>query len=92
MSIAELETLYAAAIAALDAGQYETAIIKANAIKLRIATMPSVAQRQGARTEFTAQWVDSFIAECRRLLAESSGTTRKPGFGLRFQQIKPVYR
>jgi len=88
MSIADLETLYEAAIAALDSGDYDTAIVKANALQLRLATMPSVTQRQGGRTEFTAEWIDRFIAQCRKLKSETAAAAATGG---PFQVTKITY-
>lgn len=76
MSIAELNALYVAAIAALDAGDYDTAIRKAIAVKLRLATTPDSTQGSGAAATSLA-WanaaaIDDFVANCRRLQVQAA--------------------
>lgn len=82
MTIAQIDTLYTEAISALDAGDYATAIRKAQAAKLRLATTPNLARALGGGGSQSLAWagagtIDSFIAECRKALAqklaESSG-------------------
>ncbi len=81
MTIAQIESLYTEAIAALDAGDFDTAIRKAQAVKLRLATTPNLARSLGGGNQSLAwagpQAIDSFIADCRKAkaqaLAESSG-------------------
>jgi hypothetical protein len=71
MSIAQVEALYEAAITALDAGDYATAIQKAMAAKLRLGTTPNVSKSVGsgsqALTWNDASAIDRFISDCRRL-------------------------
>jgi hypothetical protein len=78
MSIAQLETLYDAAAAALESGDYDAAIAKALGLKLRLAAMPDV-----ERAAIKVLWanvgaLDSFISECRRLKATAIGASGGP--------------
>lgn len=82
MTIAQIDALYTEAVAALDAGNYATAISKALAAKLRLATTPNLARALGGGGSQSLAWagapaIDAFIAEVRKLkaqaLAESSG-------------------
>ncbi|HEX5102405.1 MAG TPA: hypothetical protein VFV87_01245, partial [Pirellulaceae bacterium] len=70
--MAQLEALYLAAVAALDAGDYDTAIVKAQACKVRLATTPNVDRSLGGGGRQQMQWtnaaaLDSFIRECKLL-------------------------
>ncbi len=81
MSIADLETLYTAAVAAIDAAEYDTAITKLMAVKLRLATTPNLTRATGGGGSQGISWnaaeIDSLIAQCRQLksqaLAAASG-------------------
>jgi len=91
MSIAQLETLYSAAIAALEAGDYATAILKATAAKFRIATTPNLARNLAGGGSQQISWndasaIDRFIADCRR--AASAATAASSGA---FAQSKVTY-
>lgn len=82
MSLSDLNTLYAAAVAALDAADYATAIRKAMAIQARLATTPNVTRdlagggSQGL--SFNPSQLDSFIANCRKLATAASFSTAIP--------------
>ncbi|MFA7254135.1 MAG: hypothetical protein WC107_06310 [Patescibacteria group bacterium] len=82
MSLAELNTLYAAYAAALDAADYSTALVKLLAIKGRLITTANVTKSLGSGgTEgfnFHPADIDSLIAECRRLQAASTHATDGP--------------
>lgn len=73
MSIAELETLYAAAVAAIDAADYDTAIAKIMAMKARLATTPNLTRGLGGGGSQSITWnpaqLDSLIADCRKMQA-----------------------
>lgn len=82
MSIAQLDALYAEAVAALDSGDYDTAIRKAQAVRIRLVTTPNLSRALGPGGSQSIAWasvtaIDQFIAECRKAkamdLAESSG-------------------
>ncbi|MDQ3288923.1 MAG: hypothetical protein M3Q42_11835 [Pseudomonadota bacterium] len=78
MSASQLETLYSEAVAALDAGDYDTAITKAMAVKVRLATMPNVERSLGGGGKQRTEWanaasLNTFILECRRLKGASLG-------------------
>jgi hypothetical protein len=91
MSIAELNTLYTAAIAARAAGDYDTAILHAQSILLRLATMPNVTQGSGGDTQgLTFPGADSvreFIATTNQAKAAA---LHAAGGGI-FRQSKIVY-
>jgi hypothetical protein len=82
MSLADLNTLYAAAASALDSGDYDTAIAKAMAIKLRLATTPNLTRAlAGGGSQgmsFNPAELDSFIQQCRQLKAEAAHATAGP--------------
>lgn len=76
MSIAQLETLYQAAVDALDSGDYDTAIRKALALKARLATTANVTRNLAGGGSQGLTWggaaeLNEFIAQCRKLKAES---------------------
>lgn len=82
MSQATLDTLYAAAVAALDGGDYETAIAKATAAKIRLATMPAINSNAGSGSQSLA-WpnasaIDGFITECRKAKAAALAAASGP--------------
>lgn len=91
MSVSQLEALYTEAVAALDGGDYDTAIRKAMAIKARLAATPNVLRGLGGGGQQQLIWanqaaLDTFIRECRNLksqaIAENVGG---------IQQTKVVY-
>lgn len=93
MSIAQLETLYEAAIAAMDSADYSTAILKLMAIKARLVTTPNLAKSIGsggtssvAFNATSAGEIDSLIRECKQLKAQAASATK----GV-FQQTKITY-
>jgi hypothetical protein len=76
VSIAQIEALYAEAIAALEAGDYRAAIRKAIACKARLATTPDIDRSLAGGGQQSLKWanavaLDSFIAETRKLMAQS---------------------
>lgn len=79
MALADLESLYAAAVSALESGSYDTAITKALALKARLATTPNIGRSLGSGSQSLA-WanavaLDSFIAECRKLKVQANAAT-----------------
>jgi len=88
MSIAELNTLYAAAVAAIDAGSYDLAIIKLMAIKVRLATTPNITRSTGGAGSQSISWnsetIDSLIAQCHQMKSAVQSAS-----GL--QQMKVTY-
>jgi len=91
MSVAEINSLYAAAIAGLEAGNYQLAIVKALACKMRLATTPNIARMLAGGGNEAMQWanaaaIDSFIAECKKL--QSAAAAASNGI----QRTKLVYR
>lgn len=90
MTLAELDTLYAAAAAALESQDYVTAITKAQQARLRLATTPNTARAAGGGSTSIA-WpnlaaIDSFIADCRRAQQTSQAASGGP-----FQQTRIRY-
>lgn len=91
MSMAQLDTLYAAAVAALDGGDYDTAITKAMALRVRLATTPNLSRNLSGGGSQSVTWggaegLDRFIAECRRAKASAAAARSGP-----FQQTKITY-
>lgn len=76
MSLADLETLYDEAVAAVGDGDFDTAITKAMSIKLRLST---VARSAGASSRNmtlpTPADLDSFIRDCRQQKAAALAAT-----------------
>lgn len=70
MSIAELNTLYVAAVAAIDAADWDTAINKLMAIKTRLATTPNLSRSLAGDGSQSITWnpgdIDSLITQCRQ--------------------------
>lgn len=74
MSIAQIDALYAEAVAALDSGAYDTAIRKAQAVRIRLATTPNLSRSLAGGGSQSIAWasvaaIDQFIAECRKAKA-----------------------
>lgn len=72
MSLAELNTLYSQAVAALDGDDYAGAIRAATKAKLRLATMPDVSRVAGQGGSQSMAWanvqaIDSFIAQVEQM-------------------------
>lgn len=72
---ADLEALYSAAIAALDAGEYTTAIKKAMAIKMRLLTSADLTADTKEIAWKRPSDADSFVADCRILQAAALHTS-----------------
>lgn len=91
MSIAELNTLYAEVVAAIDAASYDTAIAKIMAMKARLATTPNLSRSLGGGGSQSVTWnatqLDSLIADCRKLKAAAAHASSGP-----FVQIPVTYQ
>jgi hypothetical protein len=78
MSIADLNTLYAAAVAASDAGDYDLAIGKGRAILARLATMGKIARTASGDSQSMDfpgyEAIKAFIAECNQAKANAALT------------------
>jgi len=89
MSIAQLDALYTAAVAAIDAAEYSVAITKLMAIKIRLTTTPNITRSMGGAGSQSIAWnsetIDSLIAQCRQL--QAAVTSASTGI----QQMKVVY-
>lgn len=92
MSVAQIEALYEAAVAALDAGNYDVAIVNALKVKIRLSTTPNIMRTLTGSGQTNMMWanvaaIDFFIKECKVLkataLASSSGGP--------FQRTKIIY-
>lgn len=91
MSITALNALYASAVAAFDAGDYDSAIAAAVKAQMLLGTTPNLARGIGGGNQ-SITWNDGaavgrFIADCRQLqkaAAVSSG-------GGPFRQSKVTY-
>lgn len=90
MSIAQLNTLYDAAVAAMDAADFGTAILKLMAIKARLATTPNLSRAIAGGGSEAIAWnaaeIDSLIAQCRQIQASAIHTLGGP-----WQQTKVTY-
>jgi hypothetical protein len=90
MSVAELDTLYAAAVAAIDAGNYTLAIQKLMAIKVRLATTPNITRSLSGggsqQLSWNANQIDTLIGQCQTMQATAAATASGP-----FQQTKVIY-
>jgi len=90
MSIAELDTLYAAAVAAIDDGDYATAITKLMAMQARLSTTPNLTRGTGGGGSQSIAWnaseIPGLITNCRKQLAAATAASGGP-----FQQSKVVY-
>ncbi len=91
MSIAQLDALYTAAVAAMDSGDYDTAILKLMALKVRMVTTPNLSRALGGGGSQSIGWnrgdvdsIDSLIRQCRQLQAAVAT-------GGMFQTSKIVY-
>ena len=86
VSAAELNALYAAAVAAIDAADYALAVRALMAVKLRLITTPNVSHSiDGGGTQSTTwniEQIDSLIKVCRQEQAAATGG---------IQQTKVVY-
>lgn len=91
MSVAELETIYDAAVAALDAGEYLTAKLGFMKLVARRAAMPDVERSLGGAGRQGIKWRDvdlnSLIAQCDKML-----TASRVASGGVFQQIPVTYK
>jgi len=90
MSIADLETLYDAAVAADAAADYATAAQKARAILLRLVTTPNVTRSLGAGSQALTfpggETVEAFLNRVQRLSKAASVASGGP-----FAQSKVTY-
>jgi hypothetical protein len=91
VSIAELNTLYEAAVAAIDNGSYDVAIAKIMAMKARLATTPNLSRNLGGGGSQSIAWnpsqLDSLIADCRKMKVAAAHAVSGP-----FVQIPVTYR
>lgn len=73
MSAAELDILYSAYAAALEAANYDTAIIKLMAMQALLAKTPDLQHglAGGQATRYRVTDLDKLIANCRKLKAEA---------------------
>ena len=86
MSIPQLETLYEAAIAAMESGDFATAILKLMAIKTRLVITPNLAESIGSGGTSSVTWnatsaeqIDSLILECKQRRAQSQASMGRSG-------------
>ncbi len=90
MSIAELNTLYAAAVAAMEDADYATAITKLMSTKARLATTPNLTRSLAGGGNQGITWnaaeLDTLIAQCRQLQAAAAHSS-----GGIFQTSEVVY-
>lgn len=82
----DLESYRTAAIAAVAAGDYATAISQAMAAKMTLATMPDSKQDANIETTWDRNAIDKFIAECKAQQASTTGL----GSSVGVMQRQPV--
>jgi len=90
MSIAALNSLYASAVAAFDAGNYSSAISYATKAQMLLATTPNLQRSLGSGNQ-SITWndgsaIEKFIANCRRLSKDSAISSGGP-----FRTSKVIY-
>jgi hypothetical protein len=82
MSIAELEAIYDAAIAALDASDYQAAKLGFMKLVARRAATPDMERSLGSAGRQSIKWrdvdLDSLIKQCDRMIAASAHATSGP--------------
>lgn len=91
MSLAQIEALYTAAVDALEAGNYDLAITKALACKMRLAATPNIERVLAGGGTQRLEWanavaLDSFITQCKQLKASTAAAAGGP-----FQTTKITY-
>lgn len=90
MSIAQLDTLYTAAVAAIDAADWDTAIAKLMAVQARLATTPNLTRSLAGGGSQGLTWnpgqISELIANCRRQKAAARHASVGP-----FQTTKITY-
>lgn len=92
MSVATLNTYRDAAIAALESADYATAIAKALAAKMVLATMENAMRGAGGNQQqysWDRDAIDSFIGHCKQLRAEAAHADSTSGGP--FRQTKITY-
>jgi len=90
MSIAQLQALYAAATAALDAGNYADAIKAAVKAQVLLGTTPNLTRSLGGGSQ-AISWndgasIERFISNCQRLAKATAVQSGGP-----FRSSKVVY-
>ena len=75
MSVATLNTYRDAAVTALAAGQYATALTNLRAAKALLATMPDTRKGEESMT-WDREGIDRLIADCQRGQAAAAGVQR----------------
>jgi hypothetical protein len=82
MSVADLEAIYDAAVAALDAGDYQAAKIGFMKLMARRAAMPDADRSLGTAGRQSIKWRDvdlaSLIAQCDKMLAAAAHAVSGP--------------
>lgn len=93
MSIAELNTLYTAAVAAMDSADWDTAITKLMAMQARLASTPNITRALGGGGSQGIAWnaasLKDLIAECRRNKAAVTAAASETG---PWQTTKVTYK
>lgn len=93
MSVAELETIYDAAVAALDAGDYQSAKLGFMKLMARRAAMPDLERALGSTGRQSIKWRDvdlqSLIAQCDKMLAAARTAARGPVTAIPIRYARP---
>ena len=75
MSATEINSKTAEAVAAIGAGEHETALRKLNAVKALLAGMPNVTHGE-ERLEWDREHIDTLITQIRRREVGKAGVVR----------------
>ena len=89
MSVSALQTKRDAAIAAMESGDYASAIQYALSAKMLLATMPNANRSADGGSQglsWNAQAIDSFIGECKQLQTASAVSSS----GIRCTKVRYV--
>lgn len=90
MSLSDLTTLCDAAIAAMDAADWDIAILKLMALKVRRAGLPDMTMATSGGASQGIRWtpgeIDSLIAQCRQMKGAAIAVAGGP-----FRQTRVVY-
>jgi hypothetical protein len=83
MAASDVNARVAAAVAHMDAGDYEAARVDLLAAKAYMAALPNAAG-SGFSMQYDRESIDSLLAECRRLAARPAAGSR----GIRSTKIR----
>lgn len=74
----QIDTKVAAAVTAMEAGDYSTALVKLLGAKALLSSLPSRSAKNGTELEYDAAAIDSLILEVKRMRGASHGVVMTP--------------